>query len=162
MTQDTSQSKQNDTGLQLSGVQITFAMIIAFGLILAINFSSRIAAGQPLQEAYREVEAEVEQLQAEQATLTTQRDYSQSDAYVEQWARGEGKMIRDGETLVVPVPAGAGDGAEARRFLRQPSRLKQATPNRKTGWCGGRCSLIRHHRAKRPASLGAGRPRHVR
>lgn len=106
MTQDTSQSKQNDIGLQLSGVQITFAMIIAFGLILAINFSSRIAAGQPLQEAYREVEAEVEQLQAEQATLTAQRDYSQSDAYVEQWARGEGKMIRDGETLVVPVPAG--------------------------------------------------------
>ncbi len=114
MTQDTSQSNQNDSGIQLSGVQITFAMIIAFGLILAINFSSRIAAGQPLQEAYREVEAEVERLQAEQATLTAQRDYSQSDAYVEQWARGEGKMIRDGETLIVPVPAGgAADTSDA-------------------------------------------------
>ncbi|MEL6149570.1 MAG: septum formation initiator family protein [Chloroflexota bacterium] len=90
---------------QLTGVQITFAMIIAFGLILAINFSSRIAAGQPLQERFNDVEAEVEQLREEQATLNAVRDFSQGDSYVEQWARSEGKMVRENEILIVPVPA---------------------------------------------------------
>ncbi len=97
---------------QLSGLQITFAMIIAFGLILAINFSSRIASGRPLTEMYDEVQSEVERLRAQQATLIAIRDYSDSDAYVEQWARREGKMIRDNEVLVVPVPQ-AGGGAVA-------------------------------------------------
>jgi cell division protein FtsB len=94
---------------QLSGVQITFAMIIAFGLILAINFSSRIAAGQPLSEVYSDAQTEVALLEREQATLVALRDYSQSDAYVEQWARSEGKMVREGEVLIVPVPGGIGN-----------------------------------------------------
>jgi cell division protein FtsB len=98
---------------QLTGVQITFAMVIAFGLILVINFSSRIAAGQPLMEKYEDVEAEVERLREEQATLIAVRDYSQSDAYVEQWARSEGKMVREGEVLVIPVPAGAPASSDA-------------------------------------------------
>lgn len=107
MAQTNHEQASNSQGGQLSGVQITFAMVIAFGLILVINFSSRIAAGQPLMEKYEDVQAEVERLRVEQATLVAVRDYSQSDAYVEQWARSEGKMIRDGEVLIVPVPAGA-------------------------------------------------------
>ncbi len=30
-----------------------------------------------------------------------------SDAYVESWAHDDGKMVRDGEVLVIPVPSGA-------------------------------------------------------
>jgi cell division protein FtsB len=93
---------------QLSGVQITFAMIVAFGLILAINFSGRIAASQPLEAVYSGVQTEIAALEREQATLVAQRDFSQSDAYVEQWSRSEGKMVREGEVLVVPVPANRG------------------------------------------------------
>lgn len=102
----TEKPRQRRTIGQLSGLQITFAMVIAFGLILAINFSSRIAAGQPLAEMYDSVQSEVDILRAEQATLTAIRDYSRSDSYIEQWARREGKMVRDNEVLVVPVPAG--------------------------------------------------------
>jgi cell division protein FtsB len=112
MSENVPEGKRRMPAVQLSGVQITFAMIIAFGLILAINFSSRIAAGQPLEEMYAHVNAEVAQLQAEQATLIAVRDYSRSDAYVEQWARSEGKMVREGEVLVIPVPAGARNPAE--------------------------------------------------
>jgi hypothetical protein len=104
MSENTPSRPNNSTGIPLSGVQITFAMIIAFGLILAINFSSRINAGQPLMERYEAIGTEVAELSAEQATLIAVRDYSQSDAYVESWARGEGKMLREGEVLVVPVP----------------------------------------------------------
>lgn len=91
---------------QLSSVQITFAVILAVGLILAINFSSRIAAGQPLLEAYNRVRSEIAILEAEQARLLAERDYALSNAYVEEWARSSGKMIRPGERLVIPVPAG--------------------------------------------------------
>lgn len=93
-------------GGPISGVQVMFAAILSIGLILAINFSSRITAGQPLQEAFNRVQSEIEQLRAEQAELTAQRDYARSDAYVERWARDDGKMIRPGERLIVPVPSG--------------------------------------------------------
>jgi hypothetical protein len=91
---------------QLSGVQIMFAAILAIGLFLAIGLSQRITAGQPLQDAYDRVEGEIEGLRQEQGELLATRDYVQSDAFVEQWARDEGKMIRPGDVLVIPVPAG--------------------------------------------------------
>jgi cell division protein FtsB len=99
------QQKKRKRSDQLSSVQVMFAAILAVGLLLAINFSSRITAGQPLQEAYKRALAEIEQLQREQEALIAERDYVQSDAFVEQWARDEGKMVRPGEVLVIPVPA---------------------------------------------------------
>lgn len=93
---------------QLSGVQVMFAVILAIGLLLAINFSSRITEGQPIQEAYESVLDEIELLKQEQARLIAERDYVRSDAYVERWARDEGRMVREGEVLIVPVPSTAG------------------------------------------------------
>lgn len=91
---------------RLSGAQIMFAAILAVGLILAINFSTRLAASRPLNDYYESVEAEIEELKQTQATLIAERDFAQSDAFVEQWARSEGKMVRPGEVLVVPLPLG--------------------------------------------------------
>lgn len=91
---------------QFSGVQVMFAAILSIGMILAINFSSRIASSQPLQEAYNRAVIEIERLRQEQAELIRLRDYVRSDAYVANWARSDGKMVRPGEVLVVPVPSG--------------------------------------------------------
>ncbi|MBK8026395.1 MAG: septum formation initiator family protein [Chloroflexi bacterium] len=91
---------------QINSVQVMFAVILAVVLLLAINFSSRITASQPLQEAFNRVQGEIEGLQAEHARLTELRDYVMSDAYVQRWARDDGKMIRPGEILYVPVPSG--------------------------------------------------------
>lgn len=104
---DTAQqpAKERKRSNQLSSLQVMFAAILAIGLLLAINFSSRITAGQPLQEARARVMDELEQLQSEQAALIAERDFARSDAFVERWARDEGKMVREGEILVVPVPA---------------------------------------------------------
>jgi cell division protein FtsB len=91
-----------------SSLQVMFAAILAIALILAINFASRITGAQPLQQTYDEVSAELEQLRQEQAALIAQRNYVRSDAYVEAWARDEGKLVRPGESLYIPVPvAGA-------------------------------------------------------
>lgn len=90
----------------LTGIQIMFAAIIAIGLILAINFSARITASRPLNEFYQSVESEIAELRLEQATLIAEKEYAESPAFVQQWARGDGKMIRPGEILVIPLSAG--------------------------------------------------------
>lgn len=81
-----------------------FAVIIAIGLMLAINFSTRILADRDLQTIKTTVENEIEDLRREQSELISERNFAQSDDYVALWARSEGRMIREGEILVVPVP----------------------------------------------------------
>lgn len=88
----------------INSLQVMFAAILAIGLILAINFSARISESQPLQQAYLRIQDEIARLQAENAALIARRDYVRSDAYVESWARSDGKMIRQGDILIVPVP----------------------------------------------------------
>lgn len=95
-------SDRKRTG-QLSGLQIMFAAILAIGLILGLNFTSLVSAGQPLQQKYNQLKLEIERLELEQANLIQERDYVESDAYVEAWAHDEGKMVRPGERLIVPV-----------------------------------------------------------
>lgn len=89
---------------QLSGLQIMFAAILAIGLILGLNFTSLISSAQPLQQLYGNVTTEIAVLQQQRATLIAERDFASSDAYIEQWAHSEGKMVRPGERLIVPVP----------------------------------------------------------
>jgi cell division protein FtsB len=89
---------------QLSGLQIMFAAILAIGLILGLNFTSLISSAQPLQQLYGDVTTEIAALQQQRATLIAERDFAASDAYIEQWAHSEGKMVRPGERLVIPVP----------------------------------------------------------
>lgn len=90
---------------QISSLQVMFAVVLAVGLLLTINFSTRIAAGRPLLDAYEAVKLEIAALEAEQIALLQERDYSLSDYYVEDWARGRGKMIKPGDKLFVPVPS---------------------------------------------------------
>ncbi len=108
-----------------------FAAILAVGLLLAINFSSRITASQPLQDAYNRAVTEIDQLRREQADLIAERDYVQSDAFVEQWARDEGKMVRPGEVLVIPVPLESGlpqPEASSEQSVPVVTTLRKAEP----------------------------------
>lgn len=83
-----------------------FAMILGLGLLLAINFSTRITDSQPLQDEYDQIQAEIDALEREQEDLIELRDFVRSDQYVEAWARDQGKMVRPNEVLVIPVPSG--------------------------------------------------------
>jgi cell division protein FtsB len=116
-----------------SSLQIVFAAIIAIALILAINFSGRIASGQPLQQTYDQVLAEIIQLREQQSVLTQERDYVRSDAYVERWARSEGKLIRPGEVLYIPVPA-AGTVSQVQAVLDAADIAVETTPPEPDPW----------------------------
>jgi cell division protein FtsB len=120
---------------QFSGVQVMFAAILSIGLFLAIDFSGRITASQPLQQAYERVQAEIEQLRREQEDLIGERDYVRSDAYVALWARSEGKMIQPGEMLVVPVPGEMGiEATPTPRFLLDDIGSTASEPDPWTVW----------------------------
>ena len=90
---------------QLSGLQIMFAAILAIGLILGLNFTNLVTTGQPLQVLYNQVTGEIARLDKERRDLIKERDYVRSDAFVESWARSEGKMVKPGDVLVIPVPS---------------------------------------------------------
>jgi len=108
MTQSSSTTSTNPTRRKrvLSGTQIMFAAILAIGLVLAVNFSSRIDDDQALRDVQQQITQEIDLLRREQSELIAELEFAQSDAFVEAWARSEGKMIREGEVLVVPVPSG--------------------------------------------------------
>jgi cell division protein FtsB len=89
----------------ISGAQVIFAIILAVVLMLAINFSSRVAADRELRQISAVVEREIETLRREQGELIQRLAYVQSEAYVETWARSEGRMVRDGEVLMVLYPS---------------------------------------------------------
>lgn len=96
-------SRTRDRGL--SSVQVMFAVILTVGLMLALNFSSRIQADRDLQRIHEQVVQEIEFLEGQQGTLIQELGYVKSDAYVETWARDEGKMVKEGEVLVLPQAA---------------------------------------------------------
>ncbi len=112
---------------QLSGLQIMFAAILAIGLILGLNFTRLFSAGQPLQQTYNQLTTDITQLEKDQADLTRERDYVQSDDYVETWARDEGKMLLPGEHLVIPV--GSQSAAEATPEAVQQAVVQTTPPD---------------------------------
>ncbi len=117
---------------QLSGLQIMFAAILAIGLILGLNFTRLFTAGQPLQQTYNQLTTEITQLEKDQADLTRERDYVQSDDYVESWARDEGKMLLPGEHLVIPV--GSQNTTEATAEPAAQQAVVQTTPPEPPKW----------------------------
>ncbi|MEL6404626.1 MAG: hypothetical protein AAFV98_06095 [Chloroflexota bacterium] len=97
--------RKNRTGRQLSSTQVVFAVILAIAMMLAVQFSARIADERTLNAIQDTVEDEIALLRAEQTDLIDELDFVQSDAYVEEWAREEQRMVRDNMVLVIPVPA---------------------------------------------------------
>lgn len=91
---------------QFSSIQLVLAAILSIGLLLAINFSGRIARGQQMDTERKRLEATLTVLEAQRIDLLKERDYAANDASVAHWAQTEGKMVRDGEILVIPIPAG--------------------------------------------------------
>jgi cell division protein FtsB len=114
-------------------MQIVFGSILAISLLLAINFSGRIAAGRRIEAQRREIEQSIQTLQAQATALRSALSYYGSDAFVEQWARREGKMVREREVLVVPVPGKRGEVSQPVPTPTPPLTLPSGSDTR-TNW----------------------------
>lgn len=89
----------------LNGTQVMFAVIIAIALMLAVNFSSRVTADRDLRRVSDAVKSDIATLKTEQSSLIARLDFVQSEAFIEQWARSEGRMVREGDILAVLFPS---------------------------------------------------------
>jgi type II secretory pathway pseudopilin PulG len=98
---------------QLSSVQIVLVSILSIGMLLVINLTGRIARGQQMEAARRRLQATIDVLETQKLDLLEQRNYATHDASVEHWAHTEGKMVREGEILVIPIPAGSNEATPA-------------------------------------------------
>lgn len=92
-------------GLNISMPQVMLVVGVIAALSVIINFSSRIQAEQRISAEAANLRQEVTAMAATQAAQATELAYVQSDAYVMEWAHSEGRLVREGEVLVVPVPA---------------------------------------------------------
>ena len=99
-------AERRASGQGLTSIQVMLAVVLAFGLVLTLNFSGRIKLDRDLGRIHARFAAEIDALLEEQRDLIEVLGYVKSDAYVEYWARDEGKMIRDGEVLIMPKSSG--------------------------------------------------------
>ena len=90
-------------GLNVSAPQVLLVLGVVAALSVVINFSARIQVEQRISAEASQMRIEVTALAATQQALATQLAYVKSDAYVEYWAHTDGRMVRSGEVLVVPV-----------------------------------------------------------
>ena len=82
-------------------------MILAVvGVFILGDLTRRMADARRLERDSRILGTQVKALEDEQADLQTQVAYATSEVMVEQWARGEAKMVGQGEKLVVPMSPG--------------------------------------------------------
>jgi hypothetical protein len=83
-------------------------IVIALGLVALItlirDFNSRMAELRRLTGEKSVVSVQVTNLVATQIALQTQVAYAQLDEAVQEWAYEEGRMVRPGENLVIPLP----------------------------------------------------------
>jgi len=75
------------------------------GIIVLGDLNRRMTDSRRLEQDSNLLQTEVGWLESENERLQLQIAYATSEAYVEAWAHSQGKLVRDGEHLIVPVPA---------------------------------------------------------
>jgi cell division protein FtsB len=108
----------------VTSAQFFVIILITIALAVVLDFGQRAAVSAELQREAQQLERQVATLEAENRALQVQREWVQTDAYVEEWARTEGLMVLNGETPIVPVPASQVQPAES----ATPASPSESTP----------------------------------
>ena len=87
-------SKLSNIGLAILGV---------IGVFILGDLTRRMGDARRLERDARMLGTQVQALEEEEAGLQTQVALATSEGMVEQWARGEAKMVGQGEKLIVPI-----------------------------------------------------------
>ena len=87
-----------------------FALVVGVIALLFVlgDLNRRMEDARRMERDARALGTQVASLEAQSDALRTQIAGATSEAVVESWARREGRLVRDGERLVVPIaPPGA-------------------------------------------------------
>jgi cell division protein FtsB len=94
-------------GTSSSGKNARIWLLIAavLGIIVLGDLNRRMTDARRLEQDAQLLQTEVGWLEAENSRLETQIANATSEAFIEAWAHSEGKMVRNGERLIIPIPA---------------------------------------------------------
>jgi cell division protein FtsB len=88
------------------GLSRLWILIAAVGGILLLgDLNRRMGAARQLERDADVLRTETAALETQQADLHHDLAEAGSDTQVEEWARSQARMVRDGETLIIPIPA---------------------------------------------------------
>src|SRR4030067_2804340 len=95
----------NDLQKSFNVSNVGLVILAVVGVFILGDLTRRMADARRLERDSRILGTQVKDLEDEQTDLETQVAYATSEVMVEQWARGEAKMVGRGEKLVVPMSA---------------------------------------------------------
>ena len=120
------ESKRNLPKIPFNPKKIGFALLAVLLFFLVLDLNTRLNELTRLSAQQEKASTVIAQLESTLSNLNTQVAYAYSEGAVEEWAYGEGHMVRPGENLVIPIaPAGA---------TPEPVKIVEATPQPVENW----------------------------
>jgi hypothetical protein len=90
----------------ISGTQFSAIVVLTIILFVVVDLGRRTTAGYYVSQAERELVAEIRAETALKEKLLERLEYVKTDAFVEQWAREQARMVREGDRpLIVVTPS---------------------------------------------------------
>ncbi len=77
--------------------------VVVILFLLVMDFNNRVGELLRLNADRDDISTQVANLQATQQSLKAQIAYATSDVAVEEWARSQGHLVRDGDVAIVPM-----------------------------------------------------------
>lgn len=93
------------SGPKVNLTRVWILLAVAAAILILGDLNRRMSDAQRLERDAITLGTEVASLESDQSRLLTQVAAATSDAQVEAWARTQERMVRDGEHLVIPLPA---------------------------------------------------------
>jgi cell division protein FtsB len=90
---------------KLGLARLWILLAAAAGILILGDLNRRMSNARQLERDAVALQTETAALETQQAELQADLAAAGSDAQVEEWARDQARMVRDGEVLVVPLPA---------------------------------------------------------
>ena len=87
----------------VSVTQFIALIVVTIALSLVVDLGRKVALYRHLQREEARLEQEIELRKARQDDLQSFKERVQTDEFVDEWARREWKMLKPGETGVVPM-----------------------------------------------------------
>ena len=87
--------------------RLTSIWLIAFvivGILILGDLNRRMANARRLEQDAVQLETEVAVMATDRVQLMTSVAEATSEAIIAEWAHSDAKLVREGETLIIPLP----------------------------------------------------------
>ena len=83
---------------------IWLIVIVIVGILILGDLNRRMANARRLERDALQLETEVAEMATDRVQLMTEVAEATSEAIIAEWAHSDAKLVREGETLIIPLP----------------------------------------------------------